>query len=371
MSMKIPLWVTPMRLGLAFVVLPTALSSVYFLTLAQDRYISETTVALRESGASAVSAIPGAALLLGGLATPARQDSLLLQAYVQSLALLQTLEPRFKLREHYSSPPRDFVFRLGGNASQEDFLEHYRNRVTVHLDDLASTLNIRVQAYDPAFAQALNRGLIEESERFVNEFSQKMAREQLSFGEGELALAAKRLQATRAQLLAFQTTHNLLNATAEAEAANLQIVELNGQITKAEAELRGMLSYLNADAFQVRAMKNQITALRDQMLAERRRATGAGKEGTRINTLAADFQALQMQAEFALDAYKLALAAVENSRIEASRKLKSLVIVEPPTLAQTAEYPRRMYNIATVLAVSLMLYGAVSLTMATIREHQD
>jgi capsular polysaccharide transport system permease protein len=371
MNTKLLSWLTPLRLGLVMVVLPTALASAYFLTFAKDRYVSETTVALRESGASAGSPIPGAALLLGGLATPARQDSMLLQTYVQSLALLQTLEQRFKLREHFSAPGSDFVFSLRGDASQEEFLQHYRDRVSVHLDDLSSTLTIRVQGFEPGFAQAVNRGLIEESERFVNEFSQKMAREQLAFGEGELVRATSRLQAARAELLAFQTKHNLLNATAEAEAAGAVIVDLNAQITKAEAELRGMLSYLNPEAFQVRALKSQISALREQMAAERRRAIAGGKDGSRINTLSAEFQALQMQAEFALDAYKLALGAVENSRIEASRKLKSLVIVEPPTLAQTAEYPRRLYNIATVLVISLMLYGAVSLAVATIREHQD
>lgn len=78
-----------------------------------------------------------------------------------------------------------------------------------------------------------------------------------------------------------------------------------------------------------------------------------------------------MKADFALDAYKLSLAAVENARIDATRKLKSLVVIEPATLPETAEYPRRLYNLATLLIGCLLLYGVVRLVIATIREHQD
>jgi capsular polysaccharide transport system permease protein len=90
-----------------------------------------------------------------------------------------------------------------------------------------------------------------------------------------------------------------------------------------------------------------------------------------MNSLAADFQALMLQAGFATDAYKAALAAVENARIDATRKLKTLVVVEPPTLPQTAEYPQRLYSLGTLLAICVLLYAILRLVLATIREHQD
>jgi capsular polysaccharide transport system permease protein len=62
---------------------------------------------------------------------------------------------------------------------------------------------------------------------------------------------------------------------------------------------------------------------------------------------------------------------VESARIEATRKLKSLVVVEPPVLPEIAEYPRRWYNLATLLVVCCLIYGVVSLVVATIRDHQD
>ena len=368
--MKLIQWLTPLRTRLLVVALPVVLTAGYQLLLAEDRFVSEAEVALRESGSGGAAQLPGAALLTG-LVTPSREDTLLLQAYVHSLTLLKTLDTDLGLRGHYGSPSRDVVSRLSKTASQEDLLAYYRGRVSVQMDDFSSALKIRVQGFEPAFAQRLNQAILDESERFVNEFSQKMARERLAFAEGELQGAGERLQAAKARVLAFQAKHNLLNATAEAEAAGALIADLTAQITRAETELRGLQGYLNENAYQVRALRSQIAAMRAQLAAERQRAVGGGKGNARINALSAEFQGLQMQADFALDAYKLALSAVENARIDASRKLKSLVVVQAPSLPETAELPRRLYNIATVLIVSLLLYGALRLTLATIREHQD
>ena len=118
-------------------------------------------------------------------------------------------------------------------------------------------------------------------------------------------------------------------------------------------------------------MKARIAALDKQIDAERTRATTDNKRGERLNKLALEFQALQLQAQFAQDAYKLALGAVENARIDATRKIKSLLVIEPPSLPQTAEYPLKAYNLGTLLAICVLLYAIVRLVLATIREHQD
>jgi capsular polysaccharide transport system permease protein len=363
-------WLTPLRLMLALVAAPMLLAALYYTLLAADRYVSESTVALREAGAPA-QVLPGAAIALAGLAAPSREDSLYVQQYVHSLVLLKILDGRYKLRQHFGSQPRDLLFNLREGASQEAFLEHYRQRVEVRMDELSSSLTVRVQGFDAAFAQQVNRSILEECERFVNEMSQKMARERLAFANGELARAAKQLQESKAQVLAFQSKNRLLNPTIDAAAAGTVLAELNAQITKAETDMRALKSYLNDDAFQVTALRNQISALKSQLAEERQRATGEGRTGERINVLSIEFQGLQMQADFALDAYKLALGTVESARIDTSRKIKSLVVIEPASLAETAEYPRRLYNLLTLAVACVLLYWVVRLVLATVREHQD
>jgi len=361
---------TPKRLKILLVAVPALFVVLYFGAIAPDRFVSESTVALRQAGADS-SAIPGAALLLAGLAPPSREDTLYLRQYIESLGLLHNLDARLKLREHYESHTKDPVAKLDKGASQERFLDYFRSHVDVRMDELSSTLTIRTQGFDPKFAHQLNAEILEESERFVNEMSHKLAREKLGFAEGELARSAQRLQDAKADLLAFQNRNRLLDPTVQAQASGALVAQLQASIAKAEADLRQLRTFMNEDAYQVQALRSQIEATRTQLELERNRATGTGKQSDKLNALALDFQALEMKAQFALDAYKLSLAAVENARIDATRKLKSLVVIEPPTLPETAEYPRRLYSILTVFVISVLVYGVVRLVAATIREHQD
>jgi capsular polysaccharide transport system permease protein len=361
---------TPRRLQLGLVAVPMLAATIYFTVIAADRYVSVTTIVVRQANQES-SVVPGAALLLAGVSPPSRDDTLYVQAYVHSLGLLLELDRRLKLREHFREASHDPLYRLEADVTQEDFLEYYRSRVEVTFDDISSLLTVRVQGFEPAFAQRLAREILAESERFVNDFSQKIASEQLRFAENELLGAGRRVEEAQSAVLAFQTKHRIIDPTTQAQASGLLTADLQAQLAKLETELQGLRAFLNDDAFQVAALKAQIGATRSQLDAERSRATVAGRQGERLTTLAVEFQALQLRGEFARDSYKLALAAVENARIDATRKVKSLVVIEPPSLPEEAEYPRRIYNLLTLLVAAMLLYAIARLTLATIREHQD
>lgn len=361
---------TPRHLKTVLIVVPLLLALAYFVLVAVERYVSESIVTVRQAN-QASNDVPGAALLLAGINPPSREDTLYLRQYIHSLDLMRKLDERLQIRAHYEAERLDPFYRLYGSASQEWFLEYYRSRVEVLFDDAASLLTVRVQAFDPKFARRLNAAILEESERFVNAFSQRIAREQMAFAEAELERAASKLQAAKAEVLAFQTKHRLLDPAAQAQASGALVAELQAALAREETELRNLRSYLNDNAYQVRAARTRVDSLTKQLDAERRRATDKGRNEARLNELAAKFQDLTLRAGFAQDAYKLALSAVENTRIDATRKIKSLVVIEAPSEPETALYPRRIYNLATLFIVCLLVYGIARLVIATVRDHLD
>ena len=369
--MKQVLWLTPGRLKFVLIALPLLFATIYMFVIARDRYVSESIVTVRQASSQDQGSMPGVAMLLGGVNPPSHDDTLYLRSYIFSLDLLKRLESRLKLRDHFSSETSDVFYRLKANADQEKFLDYYRSRVEVIYDDSASLLTIRVQGFDPAFAQRLNQAILEDSETFVNAFSQRMARQQMAFGEQELARASAKLQVEKLKVLDFQTRNKVIDPMAQMQAAGTLTAELQGALARQEAELRTARTYLNDSSYQIRAQMGQLEATRAQLALERQRATADGPAGDRLNAQAAEYQDLLLQAGFAQDSYRISLAAVENARIEASRKLKSLVIIEPPSLPETAEYPKRIYNLVTLLVLSLLLYGIARLITATIREHID
>lgn len=356
----------PLLLGV--VLLPMLMGCIYYLLLAQDRYVSTSVLTVRRANQDGVAA-GGLAMLIGGATGYAREETLYLADYIHSLGLLRKLDATLKLRAHFESAGADPFYRLWPQASQEWMLEYWRSRVEVMLDEQSGLVHVRVQGFDPTYAQRVNTALLAECEAFVNAISQRIAREQMGFVQGELDRAEDKLQVARTALLGFQTTHQVLDPLAQAQASNALGAELRGQLAKVEAEHNTKRAYLNEDAPDLVALRNQAAALKLQIAREARSATRP--DNGALNQLTMQFHELKSRASFAEDAYKTALAAVESTRVEAGRKVKSLVVVEPPTLPQLAEYPRRLYELATLLVAALLVYALVRLSAAVVNEHRD
>jgi capsular polysaccharide transport system permease protein len=357
------------NLRLAVIAAPLLLATAYLLVLAADRYVAESIIAVRENGDTPI-AMDGLTAMLGASAPATRKDEYMLEAHILSTDMLQQLEDKLQLRERFSAPRADLVYRLSRNASREKFLGYFRDRVEVVVEDDSGLVRIRTQAFDPQTATALNRQIIALSERFINESSHRLAREQMAFAESELEKARVGMNGARKALLDFQNKHGVLDPLAQAQANTGVTVELQSLLAKQEAELKGLLGYLNEDTHQVRGLRTQIAGTRAQLRAENLRGT-AVPGGTHLNVLAGDYQQLLAEFQYAQDSYKLALTAVESARLESTRKLKSLVQVESPAVPEAAAYPRRLYTLIALLMGLSLLYGVVRLVVATIEDHQE
>jgi capsular polysaccharide transport system permease protein len=130
-----------------------------------------------------------------------------------------------------------------------------------------------------------------------------------------------------------------------------------------------MLSYLNPKAADIAHVNMEIAALEKQLALENARL--ASIEGPALNRTLEEFQLLEMEAKFAQDVYQTALVALEKGRIEATRTLKKLSIVQSPSVPQYPLEPRRAYN-AFLFALSVLVtIGIMHLLAAIIRDHKD
>jgi capsular polysaccharide transport system permease protein len=350
------------------VIVPMVLIIIYYIFFAANRYVSESVVTVRQANNSAVSAASGLALL-AGVSPSSREDVLFLREYIHSLDMLKILDKKLGVRKSYEAQTSDPFFRLYGWMSQESFLWYYRNRVEVVYDDMTGLLRIRAEGFTAEQAKAINEAILSESERFVNEMSHRMSREQMTFAEEELKIEKERYALDKNALLAFQDTHGVFDPVAQAQAKASLFEELDSTIAKKEAELGAMLSYLQESAPQVVALRSEITALKIQAQKEKGKIA-SGTAGEKLNSLASRYQDLVIEAGFAEDAYKVALASVEKTRIAASQKIKELAVIQSPILPETAEYPKRLYNLISILIFLLLLAGIIRLIKATIEDHK-
>jgi capsular polysaccharide transport system permease protein len=364
-------WLSPSNLRLAIIAVPWTVAALYLGFAAADRYVSESVVAVRQEGTGMAipSGIDALAAMLGTSAA-SREDQFMLQAHILSIDMLRQLDEKLDLRQAYGSPKIDVIFRMARDAPLEDFLDYYRSRIEVLVDDASGLLTIRTQGFTPEIAQAVNREVVAISERFINESSHRLARDQMAFAQSESEGARARLDEARGRLLEFQEQHSMLDPSAQAAANTGLTAELQAILARYEAELKGMQAYLTDDAPQVHALQAQVAGLRQQLQTEGLRGV-SDEDGVSLNVLAGRYLELAAEMEFMSDAYRGALIALETARIESTRKLKSLVLVESPALPESAEYPRRIYTLAALLMALLLIYGIGRLIVATIEDHME
>jgi capsular polysaccharide transport system permease protein len=345
-----------------------AIFVVYWGTFAADRYVSESHIVVdslqlpREPRLDLTSLVSGSG---GG-----SKDILLLQDYLLSADMLKKLDEQLNLREHYSASYDVFSRLWAKDISAEWFYQHYRNRVAASYDDYSGVLVVRAQAYTPEMAQSIQKALLEEGERFMNEAAHKLAREQVAFAERELAQSAGRVQEARQVLLAYQNEHNLVSPRAQVETVSGTVARLEGELSTAETRKRMLQTYLAPRAPEMVQATAQARALEEQLESERARLTSS-KEGKPLNQVTDQYEGLLLKAEFALDVYKTALGALERARVDASRTLKKISVVQAPTLPVYALEPRRLYNITVYVLATLLLTSIAQLLLVIVREHRD
>ncbi|MDR1284861.1 MAG: capsule biosynthesis protein [Campylobacteraceae bacterium] len=348
------------------VIAPFALFVFYYLFFAADRYVSESIISVKQVGESSSNSAGLAAIV--GINTNSKEDTLYLREYIHSLDMLKLLEQNIDVRYMYSKEWLDFAYRLYGFMSQESFLEYYQNRVQIVYDDISGLLKVNVEAFEPDDAQNLANEILKQSEIFVNELSHKMSKKQLEFAKIELQKAEDRLSAAKNTLLTFQNRYGIFNPIEQAQSQANLALEFEAELAKKEAELTALLSYIQDDAPQILTLKGEIAALKKQIGKERGRVATKSNDST--NTLAFEYQTLIVEADFAQGLYKIALGAVEQTRVESTKQIKYLSVIQQPSKPESAKYPRKMYNLITLLVLLFLLYGITKLIQATIEDHK-
>lgn len=341
----------------------------YWTFIASDRYVSEATVIIQRTDLNANRGVDFTTLLVGGGASN-RPDQLLLRNYLLSQDMLDKLDARLHLRAHYGDARRDRLSRLSpDDMDRESFYQFYLKRVTVDFDEYAGVLAIKAQAFDAVTAQAIARMMVEQGERTMNDMAHQLAQDQVSFVERQVVDMGKRFEQTRQAVLRFQNAHGMVAPEDLAAHLNGAVDELQGKRTELQTRRAALLGYLSPQAPGIVEIDIQLAAVDKQIVAERARL--AAPTGKTLNATVEEYQRLQMEAGFAQDVYKTALAALEHGRMEATRNLKKVTLLQSPTLPEEAVRPRRFYNVIVFTLFTLLLAGVVHLLAAIVRDHKD
>lgn len=344
-------------------------AAFYWGIIASDRYVSEAHVIIQRIDLAGGQSKDFAGLL-GNFGDGSRADQLLLRDYLLSADMLKKLDARLNLRSHYSEWHRDPLSRMWfEDTPLELFHRHFLSMVSVEFDDYAGVLVVKAQGYDPKTAHALAAMLVEEGEHYMNAMAHELARDQVAFLERQVADMSARTIRARQAVLDYQNSKGLVSPQATAENLAVIVNRLEAQLAELRTLRAAMLGYLMPDSPNIAELNMQIAAVEKQIRQEQTRLVSPN--GKMLNSIVEEFQRLQLNAQFAQDVYKTALVALERGRIEATRTLKKVSVLQAPTEPQYPLEPRRIYNIVVFILASLLLAGVVHLLAAIIRDHKD
>jgi capsular polysaccharide transport system permease protein len=330
--------------------IPIALSGIYFYAIARDRYVTRSDFVIRKAEESDTNvAGAGLASLLGRGNQLSLEDARFLKTYLQSPQVLADLDRTYDLDQAYAHKGLDWFAGMKPGLSKEKRLNYFKRQVAVNLDEISGAIVLRTIGLDPKASLNLNRFMLAKSEQFVNRLNQDISQKQLSFAESELGRARGNLNQAKNRLLIYQDSNMVIDPKGEAELAGQTISKLQEKLVELRVELATLKRQFKDPAEpEVAVVADQVRELEQQIQKERRSLVSS--KGRNLNRKAADVLKLESEVNFATDSYKLALTSVEKARIESKRQQKFMALLSAPQLPEDPQNDWRSKGFFTVLA---------------------
>ena len=344
------------------------LLSLYFLVVKSELYESRTALMVRDlSQASPVSSLGLG--LLGVGSSSQLQDSMVVQEYLLSLDMFLLLDKKFALIEHYKSDNIDIVERMFKDATMEQSLEFYRKRLLINYDEVSGLLHLSYAHTDPKIAQEILQFLVQRVELELNEFNRRKAKKQLKFVKIEHDKNKKNMNNSLVILEKYQNEHLLLDPKNEATSSSAIIANLEATLTKKNIEYKTKSSYLNANNYEVVALKTEIKEIKSSLSNAKKSLISSSKGG--LNKVMFEYEKLKMQVEFDTEIYKNSLIQLETTKLDVLKEAKTLSVVSKPNLPDGYTYPNKPKVFITIIIVMLLMYGIFSMLLAIVRDHKE
>ena len=249
-------------------ILLTSLLCILYWTFSSDRYVSEATILIQNTEQITTLSLD-VTTLLSGMSGANKSDQLLLSEYLLSVDMLDKLDKALNLRAHYSDSRWDFASRMWlGKYYLEWFYRYYLSRVSVAYDEISGVLRIQAQAYDPDTAHKITILLVQDGERFMNEMSHALAREQVEFLDKQVAQAQDQVLNASRTMLNFQNQKGLVSPKATVESIHAIIAKLEGKRTELQTQLASLPHSLDKTHPARKSLEQSLMAVEQQITQE-------------------------------------------------------------------------------------------------------
>jgi capsular polysaccharide transport system permease protein len=350
----------------AFVLLPTILAGWYFYRMATPMYAAKAEFVIQQAGPSGSSGSLGGLFSGTGFATS--QDSISVQAYLQSREAMLRLESDLGFRDHFQSDAIDQVQRLAADASLEDAYGVYKRFVKISYDTTEGLVRMEVVAADPKVAAQWAGQLVAYAEEQVDHLTQRLRADQMQDAQEGYEKAQTNLTEAQRRLVELQEKFKVISGEAEVGLLTGQIASLETQLTTERIGLAQIESNATPNQARMDAVKQRIASLEAEITMLRAKMTSGTSDENSLAQIQSELHVAQADVTTRQLLLAQALQSMETSRIEANRQVRYLSLAVSPTPTDEPAYPRAFENTLVTMLIMLGIYLMVSMTAAILRE---
>lgn len=366
--------IAPRHIGLMIsfvlcVLLPSAVTGWYLWARAADQYASTLGFSVRkEKVNSAIELLGGFSNLTGSSSA----DTDILYHYMHSQKLVSEIDASLDLRALWSKPDHDPIFAYSAPGSIETLVGYWSDQVQVTYDNATRLIEIRVLAFDPADAQAIAKQLFDKSTAMINQLNDTAQADALRFASGERGKAEARLQSARAAMTAFRNKTQTIDPASDLQSQAGLLANLQSQLAEALIDSDMLAaSTQNSNARGTHAA-TRIKVIENRISAERAKL-GLGEAGATTQvfaTMVGEYERLLVDREFAETGYRASQMAFEAAQVDARRQTLYLAAHITPTLAETAQFPRRHIILGTVMMFLALAWSIAAMVFYSVRDRR-
>jgi capsular polysaccharide transport system permease protein len=291
----------------------------------------------------------------------------LVSDYLLSHDAVSRLRKEDQLVERFRRAGTDWITRLWfADPTPERLLKYYRGQVTIHEDSDSGISELRIHAFRPEDAYAINRKLLTLGEERINQLNERTYRDAVTNAARDVENASNALSVAQETLTGFRRGHADIDPEGSGKAQVGLVATLTGSLVAARARLHTMDGVISPASPQYRAAAAQVRALEAQVAGQNNRIAGAG---TSIASSLGDYENLVIRRENAARRYAAVSAQYDHARAEAERKQLYLIRVVEPNMPVKSLYPERGKIVLTVFLGLALAYGIGWLLLAGVREH--
>lgn len=361
-------WLNRRRWFILFVVLPTLCAAIYNGFYASDVFVSESRFVVKSPDQKRGQVSTLANLIqTTGLSSGQEQANEVL-AYVHSRDALSDLEKSSQIRDKFSTRSIDVFSRFPAPFAHNTFEElykYYSSMVEVGQDSETGTAIIRVKAFTPKDAYAINARLLELSEQLVNRLNDRAQTKGIGEAQRQVDLAAARAKEARLNIARFRNAQEVIDPAKQVSG----VLEVSNKMIAEQASLKAQLELIERMTPRnpaIPALRDRIAAISAQIASQDGRLVG---NSTGIASKMGGYENLLVEQEFATGALNAASAALVQARADAQRQQFYLERVVAPNLPDAPLLPKRLINTIVVAAAAACLYFIGWMFVVGILEH--